>query len=298
MRVLISGASGLLGGALTERLRADGDEASALVRREPRGPGESRWDPAAGSIDPAALDGVDAVVNFSGAPIAGFRATSSRKQQIRSSRVDSSSTLARALAARPADERPAVFVSGSAIGYYGDTGNQPVDESAGPGDGFLPDVVVDWERCTQPAADAGIRTVTIRTGVVLTKRGGALGLALPLFRLGLGGRLGSGRQWMSWISLTDHIAAVRWLLDHDTLSGPVNLTAPAPVTNAEYTSAIGRVLHRPTVLPAPAVGLRLLLGDLADESVLVSQRVLPRRLLDSGFRFTHPDVDSGLRAEV
>lgn len=298
MRVLVSGASGLIGSALSDALRGAGHDVATLVRREPAAPGEFGWDPSEHRIDPAALDGIDAVVNLSGASVAGRRWSASYRRQIRQSRIDSTSTLVKTIAERGDAAAPAVLVSGSAIGFYGDTGDTAVDEASPAGEGFLAGVVRDWEECAEPARKAGVRVVLIRTGIVLAREGGALGTVLPLLRLGLGGRLGSGRQWMSWISLADEIAAIQWLLSADRVEGPVNLTAPQPVTNADYTDAIGRILHRPMLLPAPAFALRLALGGLADEGPLVSQRVVPARLLANGFDFAHPQVDDALRAAL
>ncbi len=298
MRVLISGASGLIGSALSEHLRRDGHETRSLVRREPTSPTEFRWNPESHGIDRRAFDGVDAVVNLSGASIAGRRWTSSYQRKLRASRIDSTTTIVDSMVDQRVDGGPRVLISGSAVGYYGDTGEAEVDETASPGTDFLAQLAADWESCTQPAEAAGIRVSHLRTGIVLAGTGGALGTVLPLFKTGLGGRLGSGQQWLSWISLADEVAAIRWLLDHDALSGAFNLTAPHPARNADYTAAIGRELHRPTVLPAPAFALRLALGELADVGLLVSQRVVPRRLLDSGFSFADSDVEAGVRRAI
>jgi uncharacterized protein (TIGR01777 family) len=297
MRVLISGASGLIGRALSDSLSRDGHEPVALVRREPARKGEFRWDPAQQVIDSNAFDGVDAVVNLAGAPVAGRRWSSSYQRQIRTSRIDSTTTLVTALVDAVGNGGPHTLISGSAVGYYGpDTQDATLDESAAAGAGFLAGVTVDWEHATAPATRVGVRVACVRTGIVLARKGGALGTVLPLFKLGVAGRLGSGRQWMSWISLADEVAAIRWLLEHDDITGPVNLTAPHPVTNADYTRAVGAALHRPTVVPVPATALRLALGDLADEGALASQKIAPRRLLDSGFRFSHEHLDDALAA--
>ncbi|MGV9704756.1 TIGR01777 family oxidoreductase [Streptomyces sp. NPDC003483] len=294
-RVVIAGASGLIGSALARSLTADGHEVVRLVRREPRGRDEVRWDPEGRGIGAGALAGCAAVVNLAGAGIASRRWTESYKRTIRESRVRGTTVLAEAVASL--DERPSVFVNGSAIGFYGDTGDRAVDESAGPGEGFLPSVCVAWEEATAPAREAGVRTVLARTGLVVAREGGAWGRLFPLFRAGLGGRLGDGRQYWSFISVHDEVAALRYLLDTVSLSGPVNLTAPQPLTNREITEAMGRVLRRPTVLGAPAGVLRAALGDMA-EDILGSQRVLPTRLLESGFTFTYPSIEETLRAAL
>ena len=297
LRVAITGSSGLIGTALGESLRHDGHEVTRVVRRPPQ-PGEIRWDPQAraGGLDPAALDGVDAVVNLAGAPIAAGRWTKARKLKLRGSRIQGTQVLVAAItaAARP----PSVLLSGSAIGWYGDTGDREVDESAPAGAGFLATLVRDWEAAAQPARRAGLRVVNLRTGVVLSRRGGMLALLRHPFRFGLGARLGPGTQFISWISLTDHVRALRHLLEHAGIDGPVNLTAPAPVTNAVLTAELARALHRPAVLRIPAPVIHAVLGEVSGE-LLGSQRVLPRRLLDEpGFAFQHPDIASALVAEL
>ncbi len=297
MRVAITGSSGLLGGALAVALERDGPPVVRLVRRAPQRPGEVRWDPraAGGGLDPAAFDGVDAVVNLAGAPIAGGWWTQARKQVLRASRIQTTRALVAALAR--ASRPPAVLLSGSAIGWYGDTGSREVDESAPAGAGFLADLVRDWEDAAQPARQAGLRVATLRSGVVLSGRGGMLGPLVPLFRFGLGARLGPGTQYLSWISLTDHVAAVRYLLDHADIDGPVNLTAPAAVTNAEFTAQLARAMRRPALLRVPAPVLRTGLGELSGE-LLGSQRVRPARLLAAGFAFRHGDLAGALAAEL
>ncbi|MFF4538505.1 TIGR01777 family oxidoreductase [Streptomyces aureus] len=294
-RIVIAGASGLIGSALARSLSAEGHEVVRLVRREPRSPGEIRWDPQRRRIDAVGLIGCAAVVNLAGAPIAGRPWTSAYKRTIRDSRVLGTATLAEAVASL--DEPPRVFVNGSAIGFYGDTGDRAVDESAPPGDGFLSSVCVEWEEAAAPAQEAGVRTVLPRTGLVVAREGGAWARLIPLFRAGLGGRMGNGRQYWSHIALHDEVAALRHLIDTGSLSGPVNLTAPDPLTNGEITEAMGRVLRRPTLLTAPAPLLRLALGDMA-EDVLGSQRVLPTRLLESGFTFAFPSIEGALRAAL
>ncbi|GHD40159.1 epimerase [Streptomyces mirabilis] len=294
-RIAIAGASGLIGSALTRSLTADGHEVVRLVRRAPRGKDEVRWDPDGQRIDAAGLAGCAAVVNLAGAGVASRRWTEAYKRKILDSRVRGTATLAAAVASL--DERPRVFVNGSAIGFYGETGDRVVDESAPPGEGFLPSVCVAWEGAAAPAREAGVRTVFARTGLVVAREGGAWGKLFPLFRAGLGGRMGDGRQYWSYISLHDEVAAIRHLIDTSSLSGPVNLTAPTPLTNREITEAMGRVLHRPTVFPTPAPLLRLALGDMSGD-ILGSQRVHPTRLLSSGFTFTFPSIEGALRAAL
>jgi uncharacterized protein (TIGR01777 family) len=298
VRVVITGASGLIGSTLVRSLVADGHDVLRLVRRDPRGADEARWDPAHRGLDPAVLDGADAVVNLAGAGIGDHRWTEDYKRTVLASRIDATTTIASAVAARPESDRPRVLLSASAVGFYGDTGEEAVDEEAPQGSGFLAEVVHQWEQATAPAAQAGVRVVVARSGIVLAADGGALGKVLPLFKLGLGGRLGSGRQWMSWVALADEVAALRFLLARDDVSGAVNITAPEPVRNADYTKAIARAVHRPALARVPPVALRAALGGFADEGVLVSQRVLPGRLEDAGFAFTYVDVDAALAAIV
>ncbi|BDM67816.1 epimerase [Streptomyces nigrescens] len=295
MRIAITGSTGLIGTALVRSLRTDGHDVVRLVRRAPAAADEVRWDPARQQVDTAGLTGCEAVVHLAGAGVGDHRWTAAYKQQIRDSRVLGTRALAEALASM--DVPPRVFVSGSAIGYYGDTGDRRTDESAPAGHGFLPEVCVDWEAAARPARDAGIRTVFARTGLVVARSGGAWGRLFPVFRLGLGGRLGDGSQYWSFISLHDHIAALRHLLTSEELTGPVNLTAPEPVTNREVTAVMGRLLHRPTLFSVPAPVLRVVLGEFA-EDVLGSQRVVPKRLLESGFTFTHPRIVEAVRAAI
>jgi uncharacterized protein (TIGR01777 family) len=291
MKVIVTGPSGLLGAALVPALRQSGHEVVTLVRRSPRAPNEVRWDPAAGALDVDALAGTDAAVHLAGAGIGDRRWTRQYRQLLRDSRVQGTTVLARALAGlRPA---PRVLLSASATGYYGDTGEEVVDETAPPGDGFLPEICVAWEAATSPAAEAGIRVCRLRSGIVLSRSGGALRRQLLPYRLGLGGPLGSGRQWMSWIEIRDEIAAMVFLLTADSIDGPVNLTAPAPVRQRDFAKSLGWALSRPAVLPAPRFGLRLLLGGIADD-LLASQRVVPHRLLDAGFAFGSPDLPAAL----
>ncbi|MFJ9730537.1 TIGR01777 family oxidoreductase [Streptomyces sp. NPDC101171] len=292
-RIAVAGASGLIGSALMRSLTADGHEVVRLVRRAPRGGDEVRWDPERQQVDAAGLAGCDAVVNLAGAGIGDRRWTPEYKRLIRDSRVLGTAALAEAVASL--DTPPRVYVSGSAMGIYGDTGDRAVDEDAPPGDGFLPSLCVEWEEAAAPVQEAGVRTVFLRTGLVVARGGGAWGRLFPLFKAGLGGRLGSGRQYWSYIALHDEVAAIRHLIDDGTASGPYNLTAPQPLTNREVTEAMGRVLHRPTLFAVPEPVLRAALGEMAGD-VLGSQRVLPKRLLESGFTFAFPGIEDAIRA--
>ncbi|HMG39796.1 MAG TPA: TIGR01777 family oxidoreductase [Acidimicrobiales bacterium] len=297
MRFAISGASGLIGSALVESLRGEGHDVLRLVRSpaDSAGADAVAWDPAGGTIDAAALEGLDGVVHLAGAGVGDKRWTDARRQEILESRTRGTGLLAQTLAGLEAP--PPVFVCGSAIGFYGDRGDQALTEADGPGDGFLANLVVAWEQAAQPAREAGIRTVLARSGIVLTTRGGALPKMLPLFRFGVGGPFGSGKQWMSWITLDDEVAALRFLLSAEAVEGPANLTAPTPVTNRDFAKALGRALHRPALLPIPKFGPKLVLGgQMAEEMLFFSQRLQPAALTEAGFAFAHPDVDSGLAA--
>ncbi|MGH9097557.1 MAG: TIGR01777 family oxidoreductase [Acidimicrobiales bacterium] len=293
MRVAISGSSGLIGTALARSLRADGHQVVRMLRGG-TGTDEStlHWDPARGELNPTGLEGVDAVVNLAGAGILDKRWTDARKQELLDSRVMSTSLLANTLASMGSP--PPVLLSGSAIGVYGDRGNQACTETSPPGDDFLAGLCTAWEAATQPANTAGIRVVHLRTGLVQSVDGGMLKKTLPLFKLGLGGRLGHGRQWWSWISIGDEVGAIRFLLDGE-VGGPVNLTAPEPVTNLEYTRTLGAMLGRPTLVPTPMLGPRLLLGTEATQTIVESQRVIPRVLEDAGYQFAHPTLESAFR---
>ena len=297
MDVAVTGSSGLIGTALVAALRADGHEVIRLVRAGPGAADAIVWDPHAdrGGLDPRSLDGVAAVVHLAGAGLADKRWTPGYQAEIRDSRVRGTRALAGALAAMAAP--PGVLLSGSAIGWYGDTGGREVTESDPAGSGFLAKVVRDWEAAAGDAARAGIRVVTLRSGVVLSSKGGMLGRLLPLFRLGIGGRIGTGRQVMSWIGLSEWVAAARFLLGRDGISGPVNLTTPSPVSNAQFTSALATAVHRPAVMPVPVPALKLALGGVSSD-ILSSARVLPRRLLDEGYRFQHPGIAGALAAEL
>ncbi|GAA2443389.1 TIGR01777 family oxidoreductase [Streptomyces macrosporus] len=295
MRIAVTGSSGLIGRALVTSLRAYGHEVVRLVRRPARAGDEVEWDPIRQYVDAAGLVGCEAVVHLAGAGIGDRRWTEEYKRTIRDSRVLGTAAIAEAAASL--DTPPRTLIVGSAVGYYGDTGDRAVDESAPPGSGFLADVCQEWEEAAAAAEEAGVRTVYARTGLVVARHGGAWGRLFPIFTAGLGGRLGSGRQYWSHIALHDHIAALRHLLENEELSGPVNLTAPEPVTQREVAAAMGRVLHRPTVLTVPAPVLRAVLGELSVD-VLGSRRVLPRRLSESGFTFAFPGIEDAIRAAL
>lgn len=295
MRIAVTGATGLIGSALGRSLKADGHDLVRFVRRTPEGPEEARWDPERGYVDPEGLAGCGAVVHLAGAGVADHRWTAAYKREIRDSRVKGTAAIASAVAAMA--DPPATLVCGSAIGYYGDTGDRTVDEDSPAGEGFLPEVCVEWEAAAAPARDAGIRTVFARTGLVVAAEGGAWGKLFPIFKAGIGGRLGSGRQYWSHISMHDEIAALRHLIDTPSLTGPVNLTAPEPLTNRQVTAAMGRVLHRPAVFAVPAPVMRVVLGEFAQD-VLGSQRVRPTRLLESGFVFRYPGIEDSIRAAL
>lgn len=302
MRITITGSTGLIGQALAASLLADGHEVVRLVRREPKGRAdgsvEARWDPTGGTVEPSAISGADAVVHLAGAGVGDHRWTDSYKRLIHDSRVLGTRTLANRLAALPDSDRPALFLSGSAIGYYGDTGENTVDESAPAGADFLAGVCADWEAAADPARQAGrIRVAHSRTGVVLAGQGGAFARMLPLAKLGLGGPLGTGRQFWSVISLDDAVGALRHVIDTPEVEGPFNVTLPEPVTNRELNDTLGRILHRPAVAAVPAPVLRLALGEFAG-TVLYSQKVRPGRLLDAGYEFRHPGLEESLRAAL
>lgn len=293
LHVAVTGSSGLLGRSLIPFLTAGGHRVTRLVRRAPGGgPGEVRWDPAGDGLEPAALAGVDAVVHLAGENVAGGRWTEARKRRIRESRVGGTRKLAESLAR--AAERPPALVAASAVGVYGDRGDEVLTEPSPPGSGFLAEVCREWEEASAPAQAAGVRVTHLRFGIVLTPAGGALERMLPPFRLGLGGPLAGGRHWMSWISIDDAVQVIHFALGNEGLTGPANAVAPEPVTNAEFTRALGRTLGRPTRFPVPAAALRLLFGELADQALLGSQRAVPARLVDLGYRFRHPTIDAAL----
>ena len=292
MRVAVTGASGLIGGALVPFLRAGGDDVLRLVRRTPQAPDEARWDPESGEVDASALGSVDAVVHLAGENIAGGRWTEARKARLRASRVGPTRRLAETLGRLK--RKPHVFVSASALGYYGHRGDTWLTEKDSPADDFLGRLSVEWERATAPAQEAGIRVVSPRIGIVLSPAGGALAKILLPFKAGLGGVVGPGTQYMSWIALDDLVGAIRHLLERSDLAGPVNAVSPSPVTNAELTKTLGRVLGRPTLVPVPVFALRLALGEMAD-TLLASTRLRPERLLATGYAFRFPELEGALR---
>jgi len=294
MDVAVTGSHGLIGTALIPALRADGHRVLRLVREEPLGPDEVRWDPPSGAIDSEKLDGVDAVVHLAGAGIGDKKWTPARKQLVLDSRTQGTSLLTRALAGLT--RKPSVLVSASAIGYYGDRGDELLSEDSSSGDDFGARVCREWEAAATPAADAGIRVVCVRTGLVQAASGGMLARLLLPFKLGAGGRLGSGKQYMSWIAIDDEVSAIRHVLTTESVDGPVNLTAPNPVTNTDYTEILGRVLHRPTLIPTPMFGLKAVYGSELVDTLLGSQRVSSEKLRASGFEFAYPDLEGALRA--
>ena len=298
MDVAVTGSTGLIGSALCTALVARGDRVVRILRHAPSGRDEIHWDPAGGVLNPSDLRGTDAVVHLAGAGIADRRWTPAQRNRIRESRTRGTTLLAGALAEIRDDGGPSTLVSGSAIGFYGDAGDRILDESGPRGTGFLADVCVAWEQATERAGSAGVRVAHARTGVVLSPEGGLLAKQLPLFRLGLGGRLGSGRQYLSWISLQDEVAALLWLVDRE-VEGPVNLVAPSPVTNAGFARSLGSALGRPARLPVPAAMPMVLFGrDLVRELMLASTRVRPRVLEDGGFAFSDPELGPALGAMV
>jgi len=296
--IILSGASGMLGNAVNLALTARKVSILQLVRRNPSEQGQLQWNPDADPAiqNPEVLEGATAAIHLSGASIAAHRWTSAYKRQLATSRVDSTRRLARVLAALR--KPPRAFLVASAVGIYGNRGDELLSESSQPGTGFLADLCQQWEAAAEPAHHAGIRVVHLRFGVVMGPGPGALQRMIPPFRVGMGARLGSGQQWMSWISLTDVAKALLFALDQTELSGPVNVTAPNPVTNAEFTRALGRQLHKPAFLTAPAFAMRLMVGQMADEALLASARVLPAKLTAAGFQFSLPEIDGALKAAV
>ena len=290
MKVVLSGASGLIGSALKTSLPANGHEVKTLVRHSTSTPDEDSWDPAKGLLDPDFLADADAVVCLSGVGVGDHRWTDSYKREIIASRVDSVGTIARTVAEYGG---PRTFIVASAVGYYGDTGDRLVEEDAPAGSSFLSEVCTQWEAAADPARTAGVRVVHLRTGLVLAQDGGLLKRLKPIVQLGVAGKLGSGKQFMPWISLRDEVRAIEYLLTHE-VSGPANLTGPAPARNAEFMSTLGSVLHRPTVLPTPGFALRAVLGEFASD-VLTGQRAVPAALTKAGFQFEHADLESALR---
>jgi uncharacterized protein (TIGR01777 family) len=292
MRVVVSGANGMVGSALAPLLAARGDSMRRLVR-ESGTDADATWNPGKGELEPRVFEGVDAVVHLAGESIGEGRWTAAKKQRIRDSRSHGTRLLATALAR--AKVRPRVLVSASAVGFYGDRGDALLDESAPLGPGFLADVCREWEEATRPAFDAGVRVVNARFGFVLSPKGGGLKKMLPPFRFGLGGPIGDGKQYMSWVALDDVAAAIAHALTNETLRGAVNVVAPNPATNREFTKALGRVLGRPTVLPMPGFAARAVFGEMGEELLLSSQRVAPKKLLASGFAFSWPTLEEALR---
>ena len=288
--VAIAGSSGLIGAALTTALRADDHRVVRIVRRPPASADEVSWNPEAGVFDARALDGVDAVVNLCGVNIGDQRWSGAFKQSLRDSRIDSTEVLSNAVV----NAGVPVLVNSSAVGYYGHGRDRVLDETADAGEGFLATLCEDWEAATAAATQADVRVVLVRTGLVLSRNGGLLARLKPLFRLGLGARLGDGRQYVPWISLSDEVRALRFVIGHDEVVGPVNATGPAPVTNAEFTSALGRAVHRPTPTFVPGFALRVLLGEFADEGILTGQRAIPAALERAGFEFGHRTIGEAL----
>lgn len=291
--VAISGASGLIGTTLATQLVASGLRVRKFTRKDGGGQEAIHWDPARGALLPAQIDGLDAIVHLAGENIAGGRWTPARMARIRDSRVQGTRLLATTIA--QLEHKPKVLVCASAVGFYGDRGDAEVDESSAPGTGFLADVVQQWEAAARPAQDAGVRVVWLRFGIVLAVQGGALERMLLPFRLGLGGRLGSGKQWMPWIAVTDAVTAIEVALARNDMRGAYNVVAPQAVTNATFTRTLGKVLHRPTILPVPAFALRLALGRFADEALLAGCKAIPKRLVEAGFRYKWPELEPALR---
>ena len=297
MRILLAGASGFLGTRLADRLRGAGHDLTRLVRHAPQSGDEATWKPSAGQLDPALVAGADAIINLAGAGVGDKRWTAPYKSLIRSSRVDSAGTIARAIAKLPESDRPRVLLQSSAVGWYGDTGDRAVTEESPAGSGFLADVCRVWEAAARPAEDAGTRVALLRTGLPLDEHGGLLKPQMLLFKSGGGAKLGAGKQYVPWIGLADWLGATEFLLERDDLAGPVNLTGPAPVTNAEFTKVLAGLLHRPALLQVPGFALQIALGEFAGEA-LRSQRVLPAVLERAGFTFTQPTLEAALRAAL
>ena len=294
MRFLLSGASGLIGRGLSDALTREGHQIVRLVRRETSETDAIYWRPSDRTLDPEKVEGFDIVVHLAGESIASGRWTEAKKHAIRDSRIVGTKLLAETLASLTSP--PRLFLCASATGYYGSRGDTILTDDGSLGTGFLAEVVAAWEEASRPATAAGIRTVNLRIGVVLAASGGALEKMLPAFKLGVGGKLGSGKQYMSWITLDDLIAALQFVMRQDSLAGPINATAPNPVTNSQFTEALGRVLHRPAFCAVPSFALKLLFGEMAQDTVLASARVVPQRLTEAGFQFTHGDIESALQA--
>lgn len=293
MKILVTGSSGLIGSALIALLNDEGHEVLRLVRSAPENESEVRWDPRGASIEAEKLAGIDAAVHLAGENIADGRWTDEKKQRIRLSRIEGTRLLSETLAGL--QPRPRVLVSASAIGIYGDRGDEVLTEESAPGSGFLADVCREWEAATAPAEESGIRVVHVRFGVVLSPTGGALAKMLTPFKMGIGGKVGSGEQYMSWIALDDVVGAIEFALTNEAVSGAVNVVAPKPQTNLEFTKTLGSVISRPTILPVPAFALRLAFGEMADAALLASARVEPARLLATGYQFKYPQLEGALR---
>ena len=293
MKIAVTGSSGMIGSAFTSVATTGGHEVVRLLRRSAEAPDEIQWDPASGTIDADALLGIDALVHLAGDNVSEGRWTTAKKERIRASRVEGTRLIAETLA--KLDPMPRVLVAASATGFYGDRGDDVLDENAKMGEGFLAEVCRDWEEATRPAADAGIRVVNLRIGVVLSRLGGALAKMLTPFKLGLGGRIASGGQYLSWISLDDAIGSIHHALICEQLSGPVNAVAPGAVTNSEITKTLGKVLRRPTIFPIPAIAAKLAFGEMADELLLSSTHVVPSKLTASQYEFRHPELERALR---
>jgi uncharacterized protein (TIGR01777 family) len=293
MKILIAGASGLVGSALVSKLKAEGAEVTPLVRSAARS-GEIEWHPDRGSIDAPSLEGFDAVINLAGDGIANGRWTEEKKRRILDSRVNGTRLLSETMA--NVSRKPATFINASAIGFYGSRGDELVDEESGPGEGFLASVCRQWESATAPAEQAGIRVVKLRLGVILTKDGGIMGSMLRPFKLGLGGKVGSGQQVISWVAMDDVVAAIDFILQNESVRGPINVVAPQPVTNEEFTGTLGRVVSRPTFMTMPAFAARLAFGEMADEMMLSGTRVAGKVLNDAGFKFQYPELEGAVRA--
>lgn len=294
MKVAVTGASGLIGTALVASLEADGHQVIRLVRHAPSNESERQWDPS-GAPDPLLVDGMDAVVHLAAETISGWW-TQRKKDRITESRVRSTQMLAESIAM--AEHKPRVFVSASGMGYYGHRKDEILTEESSSGRGFLAELARDWEAATKPASQAGVRVILLRTSVVLSMKGGALLQLLPSFKIGMGGKIGNGKQYWPWITLADVVSAIRFAIDHDTLSGPINLAAPQQTTNREFSKALGRVLKKPAVFPLPSVVVTLILGEMGQEALLTSTRGVPAKLLAAGYEFKYPEVEPALRAVI
>ena len=295
MKVLIAGASGLIGSALIQPLAAEGTEVTRLVRSTPK-PGEIEWHPNQDAMDPTRLEGFDAIINLAGENVAAGRWTEDQKRKIHDSRVNGTHLLSEAMAKLA--NRPRVFVCASATGFYGDREDEVLDEHSDSGGGFLAGVCREWEKATEPAVAAGVRVVNLRFGVILSREGGMLAKLLTPFKMGMGGKVGSGKQFISWVAIDDVVSAIKLALNDETFRGPVNVVSPNPVTNEVFTKTLGHVLSRPTALAMPAFAARLAFGEMADEMLLTSQYVVPKRLSDAGFEFKYPELEDALRKYV